>query len=230
MDLSYLSQNYIGNNAGTLRATTPAFYLPNQFSQLNKPYMDEYSEINSIGRVANDEYQQEVPPISKVALGKLNGFGLQVQQSSGYSGHGLQPGNPGLLYGNPTPILQIRAPISHQYNGLIYEVKFKRKVRYFMVGSFVTVEISVGEHVKVEADRGEDLGIVQNVVSQSEFHELRRQHILISGTPKDEEGVWELKQIIRLASPYETKQLPIKAMEEMQVVEVNRLLSNLMYH
>ena len=52
----------------------------------------------------------------------VSGFGLIVQQSTGFYGNGIQPGNPALLYGNPTPILAPRMPIPQQYNGPIYQV------------------------------------------------------------------------------------------------------------
>ena len=92
-------------------------------------------------------------------------------------------------------------------------------------------DISVGEHVKVEADRGEDLGVVTNIITANEFYELRRQHNYMYGnnSTKDDEATWEVKLIIRIASTYEKKQLPIKAMEELQVVQNCCQLVNFVY-
>ena len=82
------------------------------------------------------------------------------------------------------------------------------------------LEIHVGDYVKVEADRGEDLGIVQGIITVPSFLELRRQYQMYHGGVKDDDCSWDLKQILRLASTYEKRQLPIKAQEEVQVVQV----------
>lgn len=80
------------------------------------------------------------------------------------------------------------------------------------------MDIHVGDYVKVEADRGEDLGVVHGIITVPTFLDLRRQHHLAHGS-KDEDGAWDLKQIIRLASTYERRQLPNKALEEIQVTQ-----------
>jgi hypothetical protein len=43
---------------------------------------------------------------------------------------------------------------------VIYCVKFKRTQRNFVLGPRISRDLKIGTYVKVEADRGEDLGIV----------------------------------------------------------------------
>lgn len=82
------------------------------------------------------------------------------------------------------------------------------------------MEIHVGDYVKVEADRGEDLGVVQGIITVPTYLELRRHHHAYHGGSKDDDGAWDLKHILRMASTYERRQLPTKAQEEVQVVQV----------
>ncbi|MFN9980416.1 MAG: hypothetical protein ACK53Y_10900, partial [bacterium] len=52
---------------------------------------------------------------------------------------------------------------------IVYNVKFKRTQRSFILGPIAPREVKVGSYVKVEADRGEDLGIVISRVPAEKY-------------------------------------------------------------
>jgi PSP1 C-terminal conserved region len=85
----------------------------------------------------------------------------------------------------------------------IYAVKFKRSQRNFVLGSRVNRELKIGTYVKVEADRGEDLGIVVGRPDKS----------FIRDGPK---------RILRLATHDEVSLLALKREEEEELLSVCR--------
>lgn len=76
----------------------------------------------------------------------------------------------------------------------------------------LTSEVSVGEVVRVEADRGEDIGTIVSMILASEFNDNtgRRGH---NG---------DIRGIIRLATDYEKSRLKVKADEEELVLKVSK--------
>eukprot|EP01035_Chromulina_nebulosa_P018822 gene18822-24601_t len=79
----------------------------------------------------------------------------------------------------------------------------------------------------VEADRGEDLGVVKGIFSAAMYCEARRQHSIRCGSigVKEEEGSWDLKYIDRLASLNELQILSAKTIEEAAVTQRARELA-----
>lgn len=78
------------------------------------------------------------------------------------------------------------------------------------------VEVSIGEFVIVEGDRGEDLGIVTQTMTMMAFIELKCQ---MNNSSLDEHEN-SVKRILRVATAYERQQLPPKYYDEQQVIEV----------
>eukprot|EP01035_Chromulina_nebulosa_P017605 gene17605-23178_t len=108
-------------------------------------------------------------------------------------------------------------------DGFVYQVQFKRTSRYYIRLPSYNQEIKLNDYVKVYADRGEDLGQVKSMITPNMFYELKNQHGRF--VAKDDENIWELKYISRLASTFEKKQLATKANEENQVYQfANRLV------
>jgi hypothetical protein len=138
----------------------------------------------------------------------------QMQNASNHNQHSSP--QPPQLYPS-TGAGMITTPPRPSSN-VVYQVQFKRKIRHFVTAANSALEIHVGDYVKVEADRGEDLGVVHGIITVPTYLDLRRQHHLVHGS-KDEDGAWDLKQVIRLASTYERRQLPNKALEEIQVTQ-----------
>lgn len=105
-------------------------------------------------------------------------------------------------------------------DGYIYKIQFKRLHRYFTLGPNAQKCIKVGDFVKVEADRGEDLGVVCKKIARSDFREERptagfrgRGYSVMQ-----EDG----KRLLRIATDDETAQLPAKLCEEMKTLMVSR--------
>lgn len=101
----------------------------------------------------------------------------------------------------------------------VCQVQFKRKTRYFILGN-PPCRVSLGDVVKVEADRGEDLGTVKSIMSFQTYLEIRRQMEYKIDHNKDEEASFELKKLFRLATPQEKMQLNSKFNEELLVIQV----------
>ena len=98
------------------------------------------------------------------------------------------------------------------------QVHFKHAQRSYLLGPSAPRHIRIGDFVKVEADRGEDLGVVCNKTQASEFKEEKpTAGFRGRGVASDLE---DCKRITRLATEEERALLPAKAMEEMQILQV----------
>jgi hypothetical protein len=83
--------------------------------------------------------------------------------------------------------------------------------------------VSLHDFVKVEADRGEDLGIVMEMMTMAEFSGKKLQHLLPTSVSTDED-VFKIGFIIRLASSLEKHTLPNKYLDEQNVLKVFRII------
>ena len=142
-----------------------------------------------------------------------------------------------------SPSLQLAPPVAPR---VVYNVKFKRTQRSFVTGPRCPREgLRVGCYVKVEADRGEDLGIVVSRVSAERFHVAVRFRPPQSGgsgciasadsvpapgplaqigqgaTPAGV-GAVDLKRIVRLATHDEVALLATKRDEEEELLKICR--------
>ena len=105
-------------------------------------------------------------------------------------------------------------------DGCIYQVHFKRAHRNFLLGPSAPRNIVAGDFVKVEADRGEDLGVVVSKTHIEDFVEFvptagYRGRGYSSGTD-------ERKYILCFASPDERMQLRNKVEDEERALQVIR--------
>ena len=75
------------------------------------------------------------------------------------------------------------------------------------------MRVALHDHVVVAVDKGEDVGVVNSILSLSFFME----HF---GLTNEEETLMELKCIVRLASEKEKNDLLLNAKEETRLVEV----------
>ena len=98
-------------------------------------------------------------------------------------------------------------PIKH-----VYTVKFKRSQRNFILGPRMQRDAKVGSYVKVEADRGEDLGIVTTVVPSNNANNGKESDLTTG----------DLKNIIRLATNDEITLLAVKRNEEDELLRMCR--------
>lgn len=102
-------------------------------------------------------------------------------------------------------------------DGQVYQVYFKLSHRNFILSPTAPRNIAVGDFVKVEADRGEDLGIVVDITSSESFVEIRHTagH---RGFPSCEQK--EIKRLLRMSTLEERAQLPLKLQEEDEILQV----------
>lgn len=109
----------------------------------------------------------------------------------------------------------------------VYNVKFKRTQRSFALGPRLNRDLKVGTYVKVEADRGEDLGIVVGKLPPEKYMSGRLPYRAEAGLagPSGPVGVADLKRIIRLATHDEVSLLGIKREEEEELLNVCRTKS-----
>jgi len=108
---------------------------------------------------------------------------------------------------------------------VVYSVKFKRTQRNFVLGPRISRDLKVGTYVKVEADRGEDLGIVVGKVPADKFNfASRTQYTAGMGPPGGMGGTSaaDLKRIIRLATHDEVSLLGVKREEEEELLKICR--------
>lgn len=111
---------------------------------------------------------------------------------------------------------------------VVYNVKFKRTQRNFVIGPRVSRDLKIGCYVKVEADRGEDLGIVVAKVSADKFSSSSRSSFRGTGAQGEaaisiapgSAGISDLKRIIRLATHDEVSLLNVKREEEEELLKV----------
>jgi len=107
---------------------------------------------------------------------------------------------------------------------VVYSVKFKRIQRNFILGPRISRDLKVGTYVKVEADRGEDLGIVVGNMSAENYMCSRPSYTAGMAPPGGlgSAGVADLKRIIRLATHDEVSLLARKRDEEAELLEICR--------
>lgn len=116
---------------------------------------------------------------------------------------------------------------------IVFNVKFKRTQRSFVLGPRIQRDLKVGTYVKVEADRGEDLGIVIGRVPTEKCGfsgrtTFRSQSMggISDATPSptglSPPGATDLKCIIRLATHEEVSLLTLKRDEEEELLTICR--------
>lgn len=116
---------------------------------------------------------------------------------------------------------------------VVYTIKFKRTQRNFIPGPRISGDLKIGCYVKVEADRGEDLGIVVNKIPAEKFNVTGRAGFRGSGSPGgvSDMGVLlapsmtnlaDLKRVVRLATHDEVGLLAAKREEEEELLKICR--------
>ena len=115
-----------------------------------------------------------------------------------------------------------RAKFEESTDGFIYLVRFKRAHRAFILSPTASRDIQPGMFVKVEADRGEDLGIILAKLPAQEYEE----EIPTAGYRGRgfSSGIGERKFIIRLATQHEKLLIAEKVEEEEKVLAVRFLV------
>jgi PSP1 C-terminal conserved region len=110
---------------------------------------------------------------------------------------------------------------------IVYAVKFKRSQRNFVLGPRISRDLKIGTYVKVEADRGEDLGIVVGKLPPEKFtvnHSFSSRSSFTAGMgpPPIGSSLADLKRIMRLATHDEVSLLGLKREEEEELLKICR--------
>eukprot|EP01034_Spumella_vulgaris_P024511 gene24511-30865_t len=109
-------------------------------------------------------------------------------------------------------------------SAIVYLVQLKTLTRYHMMDpQQQQQQLPLGEFVIIDADRGEDCGIVVEAISMMEF--IEKQHNKTAFND-DENNVG---RILRVASKYERQLLPGKYHDEQQIVEVTKQICRANY-
>jgi len=139
----------------------------------------------------------------------------QRSQSMGHVGHGSTYNSDS--HHLPTVGASIQTP------KIVYNVKFKRTQRTFEIGPRLNRDLPVGTYVKVEADRGEDLGIVIGRAKNAIIRSNSFGGGMGEMPPTAGAGAGgDMKKIIRLATHDEVSLLIIKREQEEELLNVCR--------
>lgn len=163
-------------------------------NDLNRHYIHRVSP--STGRPHMYDQQYHTRDVGYTSQDRM----INVQQGQGYQSYGHYHHN-------------MQMPPRN-----VYTVKFKRSQKNFFLSDHIKGDIKIGSHVKVEADRGEDLGIVLSRVPIEHFNpgaRLQSPHNM--GIPD-----LQLKRITRLASDQEFSLLILKEEEEAELLKICR--------
>lgn len=106
---------------------------------------------------------------------------------------------------------------------VVYAVKFKRSQRNFVLGPRISRDLKIGTYVKVEADRGEDLGIVVGKLPAEKYSTFSGRSSFTAGMgPPPVGSPADLKRIMRLATHDEVSLLGLKREEEEELLKICR--------
>jgi len=168
-----------------------------------------------------DQYFQDGTTAYKEFIPSLKPVGV-----FGYGGaNNASPAGNLFLQGNVASATNISAYSTmtrgeNYWDNHVYTVQFKRAHRYYMLPKAIPGVYTIGAFVKVEADRGEDLGII---IEKVEISSLR------NGNVRTRLQNGELKSILYNATYEEIAQLNGKAEEERAIVRIATERMNLMY-
>jgi hypothetical protein len=112
------------------------------------------------------------------------------------------------------------ANISKAGQKMIYTVKFKRSQRAFKLGEKVTREVKIGCYVKVEADRGEDLGIVISIVPVDKYVAANQTKSASEVDENPATNIGDMRRIMRAATNDEITLLEVKKEEEDELLKI----------
>jgi hypothetical protein len=161
-------------------------------------------------------------PVMQLPGTSLGAPGMGAYQHYGapmnYPGLAPPPAGPPARNSFKNTVLTLAAMAMMSADGLVYLVQFKRSQRNFILASAAPRGIVPGEFVIVEADRGEDIGVVIEVAPATLFN--KDKHTAghrWKGFATGQNG--EIRKVLRTATVEERALLPDKAAEEAAIIE-----------
>mmetsp|Transcript_15382 Transcript_15382/g.22594 ORF Transcript_15382/g.22594 Transcript_15382/m.22594 type:complete len:332 (+) Transcript_15382:819-1814(+) len=116
-------------------------------------------------------------------------------------------------------------PVVHVEDAVVYKVQFKSSSGHYLYGNKSMEMLDVGEFVKVEADRGEDLGVVTDACHMQDLVVERSNRKIEVKADRPRIG-----KIVRVATRSERAQLPEKHRLEMYVLATCKELAQRVHH
>lgn len=181
-------------------------------SRQSQPRVDsDLSQTNSSGV---DEREEEPTKVVAPVAGQSQSYASKLMTAP-----------------RPPPVEKVTAQpataganISKAGQKMIYTVKFKRSQRAFKLGERVTREVKIGCYVKVEADRGEDLGIVISIVPVEKYLASNRTKSASDDeeqpVPSQITSIGDIRRIMRPATNDEITLLEVKKEEEDELLKI----------
>ena len=177
------------------------------------------------------------PSASSQARSPRNGYApplphqQQQQQQPSYQGHQGPPLHGQGPYAVPSMGPPPSSAMMNMQQELVYQVQFKRNCRAFTLRARAGFTVNERDFVVVEADRGEDIGIVVEIMTMHAFLERRMNAIRPSsqqggGVEQEDQNVG---CILRLATLHERQQLPDKFHAEKDIVQVSEIFPILVF-
>jgi hypothetical protein len=105
---------------------------------------------------------------------------------------------------------------------LLLQVQFKMEFRYYVPSPFMDEQVGLNDFVLVEAEKGEDLGLVVELLSLAMYVDRRKKEER-SGQFEEEERV--LRHILKVADGNDLLLLPEKFHDENNVIAVSFYLN-----
>lgn len=205
------------------------------FQPRNRAKTDSYEQDHpSVNIEVTEEVTQDV--VIKVPSSAL-GLSEENSSESSYAAKLMaprpQPTEDQMKGRVSSQSLKAGTSVSKSGPRMIYNIKFKRSQRNFILGQKFTREVKVGNYVKVEADRGEDLGIVMGIVPVEKFVASSKRNrsmtegIAASGgdlttapPPHTATTIGDMKNITRLATNDEISLLEVNREEEEELLKI----------
>ncbi len=202
---------------------TPDHLVYNPFSHANNNLISPLNK-NSNNFVASSlmdqnfkngasTYKEFIPNSKPITL-----FGHGITDTTPSTRNFYSPGN--IPSASNMSAYSTRQKVENYWDNHVYTVQFKRAHRYYLLPKSTPGVFAIGSFVKVEADRGEDLGVI---IEKVEIESLR------SGNVRTRLQNGELKSILYHATFEEIAQLKGKAEEERAIIRIAAERMNLMY-
>lgn len=132
---------------------------------------------------------------------------------------------------NPTPAMNTLpvAPTMQSVSGSslsVFEVQFKCHTHFYMIGPAANCPLppSIGDFVVVEADRGEDLGVITDALSKEALVEKRANASKLYPFTTSGFAGSVIGKIKRVATNHDQLLLPQKAFDEEHILQVRRFV------
>lgn len=137
-----------------------------------------------------------------------------------------QQQQPSQQQNNPDlPVIKVRGwgnRLAPSGQTIVYAVHFKQGSRYYVPGPRCPPLLAVGEFVITQCSRGQDLGVVSEILTIAQLQQMRLEKQLAGFETAEGEG--NISQIVRVAGIIEKQALPKKHNDEQMTLDVSSII------